>query len=166
MVIKRDRWESTEQGPKDEVVPPSGPLSVSAGHPTLQASSPPTQKGRGPAVTKFPRTQGDEPPSGPRSLVLGQPWLYSGSTGWPGKDSQVQGITSFFFISPVKIIMNTKNFSLFDRTKTALLAEKDSDGKFLARSSNFCLWLRDFFFLAFPCDFWINVFIKFSLISQ
>lgn len=116
IVIKRDRWESMEEGLKDEVAPSSGPLTVSAGHTALQASSPPTQKGSSSAVTKVPRTPGDEPPSGPRSLSLRQPWLCSGSTGSPGKDSQVQGITSFFFISPVKIIMNTKNFSPFDQT--------------------------------------------------
>lgn len=62
--------------------------------------------------------------------------------------------------------MNAKNFIPFDWIKLYFLAEKDSDRKFLARSSNFCLLLGQFFFLAFPRDFRIPFFIKFSLISQ
>lgn len=50
-----------------------------------------------------------------------------------------------FFISHVKIIMNIKNFSPFDQT------EKDSRVKCQPRHRSFYWWMREIFFLAFPC---------------
>lgn len=58
---------------------------------------------------KAPGQRGMSPSRG-HSPILRQPWLHCGFAAWPGKDSQIQGTPSFFFISPVKIVMNIKKF--------------------------------------------------------
>ncbi|XP_035757337.1 integrin alpha-4 [Egretta garzetta] len=104
MVVKGDRREPVEQGPKDKVAPLSSPLTVSAGHPAPQVSSPPTQKGSSSAVTKVPRRQRDKPLSGPRSLChcpcqenqlqLGNPnGDYCGKTCLEERDNQWLGVS-------------------------------------------------------------------------
>lgn len=54
------------------------------------------------AALWWPKSPGQREmsPSQGHSPILGQPWLCCGFAAWPGKDSQIQATTSFFFISP------------------------------------------------------------------